>query len=201
MSDGGGQPIEMVWADGCARPTNFFWARKAGEQWAEGEVIVLSTHDDRSGKSHRHYFACIRTAWENLPDHLTPEFPTTEKLRKYALIKAGHCNSVEYICDNPREARRMAAALTDADGFALVVIQGCVVTRFTAKSNAKEFQDKKAFQQSKEAVLEILAEMIGVTVKVLADEGRQKAGMSKRALKALTAPSPKLLPPPQEKAA
>lgn len=176
----------MVWADGCFRPTNFFWLRKASEQWAEGEVIVLSAHDGRSSKSHRHYFACIRTAWENLPDHLAPEFPSAEVLRKKALIKAGYCNTREYICDSIREARRMATALTDADEFAIVVIQGCVVTRFTAKSQKKDFQDNKSFQQSKTAVLEILAEMIGVSVETLAQEGRQKTAIHK----ALSKPAP-----------
>lgn len=178
----------MVWEDGCARPTSLFWARKAAEQWAEGEVIVLANHDDRSGKSHRHYFACIRTAWENLPDHLASEFPSTEVLRKKALIKAGYANSVEYICESAREAKRWAPRLAKADGFSMVVVQGCVVTQLTAKSQKKDFQDNKAFQKSKEAVLEILAEMIGVSVETLASEGRAKSALQ-RHLKALPAPN------------
>ena len=49
-----------------------FWplpafARIAAERYGAGEVVAMAPAEDRSSASHRHYFACVREAWVNLP--------------------------------------------------------------------------------------------------------------------------------------
>jgi ABC-type nickel/cobalt efflux system permease component RcnA len=50
------------------------------------------------------------------------------------------------------------------DDFAVVTVSEAVVTVYTAKSQSMRAMGKKAFAESKEAVLRILSEMLGVEV-------------------------------------
>jgi hypothetical protein len=160
-------PIDMYWRDGALHPANFFWARKATEQFAEGEVLSIVAREDRSAKSHRHYFAAIKQAWMNLPPLMAERFRNTEMLRKYALIQAGYCDSHSIACASPRDAQRTADFVRPIDEFRVVIRKGSVVTVFTAKSQSQRAMGKKDFAASKDAVLGIISQMIGVTANEL----------------------------------
>lgn len=62
------------------------------EQLQQGATVVFTEDKERSSKQHRWLFACIRKAFETLPEKQIPRFPTAEHLRKGALIKAGWCD-------------------------------------------------------------------------------------------------------------
>lgn len=175
MSEGGSLPLDMVWAEGCLRPANLFWARKAAERFAEGEVVTVVTQEDRSAKSHRHYFAAIKQAWENLPPLMAERFRNPEMLRAYALIKAGYCDSTSTVCASPRDAQRMADFIRPIDAFRLVEREGRVVTVYTAKSQSYRAMAKKDFQEVKDKVLGIISQMIGVKANELIEAGRMAA--------------------------
>jgi len=169
-----GEGAAYVWDGTAMRPLPPFAASVAG-RFAVGEIVALAPSAARSLPSHRHYFACVREAWVNLPERLAAQFPTEEHLRKYALIKAGFCDERAIVCPSKAEARRIGAVTRPADDYAIVAVTGPVVSVFTAQSQSAAAMSKSRFQASKAAVLDILAEMIGVDPAALLAAGERSA--------------------------
>ena len=163
-----------VWDGVVMRPLPGF-ATRVAERFAVGEVVSLEPAEVRSSPSHRHYFACIREAWVNLAERVAARFPTEEHLRKHALIKAGYCDERSIVCTSNAEARRIAAFIQPIDDYAIVTVDGRVIVQFTAKSQSAAAMSKAQFQASKEAVLNILAEMLGVDPAALLQAGKRSA--------------------------
>jgi hypothetical protein len=156
------------------RPVGAF-APLVARRYAVGQVVALEPAEPRSAPSHRHYFACVREAWVNLPDAFAARFRTEEHLRKYALIKAGFCDERSIVCPSRAEATRVTALIEPMDDYAIVTVTGQVVTVFTAKSQSSGAMGRSLFQASKDAVLGILADMIGVDPATLVEAGRRSA--------------------------
>ena len=149
--------------------------KRADEHFTIGERYVLAEHQDRSLRSHNHYFASVAEAWKNLPEHLAAQFPTAEHLRKYALIKAGYYDSHSIVCASRAEALRVAAFIRPMDEFAIVTVTEAQVTRYTAQSQSKRAMGKKVFQESKDDVLGITSDMVGVEAKALTANAMEAA--------------------------
>ena len=173
MSERG--PIECCWDGDVFRPTTAYWARRAAREYAAGEIVRMADQPERSSASHQHYFASVTEAWRNLPPLMAERYPTADHLRRYALIKAGYCNSQSMPCGTPEAARRFAAFIKPLDGFAVVTVQGSVVSVFTAKSQSYKAMSKKEFHESKDAVLGIVADMIEVSKRELSDNAGRAA--------------------------
>jgi len=169
-----GAAAPYVWDGVVMRPLPGFAALVA-ERFAIGEVVSLEPAEVRSSPSHRHFFACVREAWINLPEREAARFPTQEHLRKHALIKAGYCDERSIVCASSAQARRIAAFIRPLDDYAIVTVEGRVIIQFTAKSQSAAAMSKAQFQASKEAVLAILAEMIGVDPVALVQAGKRSA--------------------------
>ena len=177
MSEGAATYAEAaayVWDGAAMRPLPSL-AAELTRRFAVGEVVTLAPVLGRSSASHRHYFACVREAWLNLPEPLASRFPTEEHLRKYALIKAGFCEARQVVCDSRADARRLVATLTLLDDYAVIAIEDRVVTVCTAKSQSADVMSKAQFQTSKDGVLGHLAEMIGVDPAKLVEIGKRSA--------------------------
>lgn len=157
-------PLPFVWDGEAMRPPPAY-ARRADELFAIGATYVLSeVEDNRSAKSHRHYFALVREAWANLQDFDVINFPTPEHLRKWALIKAGYRDERTVVGRSKAEAARIAAFIRPMDSYALIVTHGTSVTVYTAQSQSEAAMGKRRFQESKDAVLQVLSERLGVSV-------------------------------------
>jgi hypothetical protein len=102
---------------------------------------------------------------------LADQFPTPEHLRKYALIRTGQYVETVYPAASKAEAERFARWFRADDEFALVHVDGCLVTVRRAKSQSKRAMGGKEFQASKTRVLDFIALLVGVTP----DELRQNA--------------------------
>jgi hypothetical protein len=166
-------PIACRW-DGEAFVPLPRLARLADEHYAIGEVFHLVVEKERSPKSHRHYFAMIKEAWENLPkDEL--RFPTPDHLRKWALIRSGYCDERQIVCATKAEAARWMPILAAADTYSVVAVRGPIVTVYTAKSQSVKAMGSKDFQASKDAVLALCADMISVEVAQLDRAAQQRA--------------------------
>jgi hypothetical protein len=152
-------PMAFTWDGDAMVPAH---PRLADRHFVIGEVYSLVQHEDRSAVSHRHYFASIREAHNNLPEDVALDFPTPERLRKFCLIKAGYCDSQSFVASSKAEALRLAAFIKPVDEFSVVTVEGPVVTRYTAKSQSERAMGKKEFQASKDAVLGIISDMLGV---------------------------------------
>ena len=135
--------------------------------FAEDRVYWLTEHKDRSGRSHRHFFAAVREAWQQLPEHLAPRFPSPDHLRAFALIKGGFKRDRVYPLASRDDALRLATYITSKDPFAVVDITDAVLTVSEAESQSEDAMEADRFELSKRAVLEIVASMIGVDVSAL----------------------------------
>ena len=79
------------------------------------------------------------------------------------------------MCRSRADARRVAAFIRPIDDYSIITVSDTVITQFTAKSQSVEAMDKAAFQASKDAVLSVLAEMIGVEPATLVKAGQRSA--------------------------
>lgn len=154
------RPIAFEWTDeGTMKPLH---PRLADKEYVVGERYMLAPYEERSIAAHNHEFAFLKTAWENLPGHYAEQFPGPEHLRKYALIKAGYSKCEPHVCNSKAEALRLRAYLQPIDDFSIVIVNGTVVNRFTARSQSRRAMNKQEFQDSKSKIMEIVAQMIGV---------------------------------------
>ena len=135
-------------------------------QYVVGERYRLSEAEDRSHASHAHYFACINEVWKNLPDHLAVLHPDAEHLRKWALCRTEYHIDRKVACSSEQEARRIAAFLrpTDYREYVEISVSGNMVIERKPKSQSMKAMGKIAFQDSKDAVLNVLSELIGISL-------------------------------------
>lgn len=161
MTDRG--PIETIWDGEVFRPTSPYWVRRADREYARGEVIRVVELPERSSAAHNFYFAAVQNAFDSLPPLMAERFSSPDALRKYCLIKSGHCYSDSIVCPSHADAMRVAAFVRGADEFALVDVKKNLVMRFTPKSQSFKAMGKEEFAKSKDDVLRVLSELLGVT--------------------------------------
>ncbi|RWC77732.1 MAG: hypothetical protein EOS71_00355 [Mesorhizobium sp.] len=148
--------------DGSFSPASQFWAARADKAFVVGEVYRIVEHHDRSASSHRHFFACVHAAWQNLPDELVEIYPTAEHLRKKALIRKGYRDEREYVCATKSAALDLVRTIRPLDDYAIIEARENVVRIWTAKSQSVPAMGAKAFQESKQDVLDFLDDLLGV---------------------------------------
>lgn len=169
------QPIAFRWQGGAMVPVSSAFSSRSARQFAEGEVYVLLPHQPRSSESHRHYFASINDAWQNLPEDVAEQFATPEALRKRALIDCGYFDEEIVDCGSNSVAIRVAAFTNKRDDFALIFVRDQFVIIRTAKSQSQKAMGKAMFQKSKQDVLDLLASMVGVKPEELSANAGQAA--------------------------
>jgi hypothetical protein len=154
--------------EGEFRTVNAYHARALDKALVVGEILTWEQIEERSQKSHAHFFVAVHEAWLNLPETISMEFPNSESLRKYALIKAGFCTVKKVACRTNREANELTAYLLGLDNFLVCEVSDNVATIYRAESQSMKAMGKKRFQESKQAVLDVLSAMIGAEVTELA---------------------------------
>jgi hypothetical protein len=173
--------IRAVWTGQSFVPDGNFAMAMAQDRLGDGEVVSLDIDPERSAKSHKHTFAFIRTAWENLPEKVSgaPFAASTETFRKHALIQTGHCDIDMIAVGDSRRAERVAAfterLAVRMHGYAITTIEGAVVYCATPHSQSIKAMGGDAFKQSKKDILEWMADLIGVSADDLAKMGKKEA--------------------------
>jgi hypothetical protein len=152
-------PMMMQWTGDSFRPVNSHFAGLADQELVVGERYRVTTLEERSARTHNHFFACVADGWRNLPDD------------KKMLIRAGYCDETTITCASKAEALRAALHLWDIDTYAVVVPRGDVVSIYRAKSQSLKAMGKKEFQKSKDAVLELIDGLLGTEPGTLAKQG------------------------------
>jgi hypothetical protein len=155
------RPLVYCWTGEAMQPLARF-ARDADKRFVIGQRYTLDEIQERSSRSHAHYFASVGNAWSNLPDHIAAQFPTAEHLRKHALIRTGFRDERSIACSSKAEALRLAAFIKPMDEYAIVTVSGPLVSVYTAKSQSCRAMGKQDFQRSKDAVLAFLDELLGI---------------------------------------
>lgn len=161
------RPIAVQWDGEAFVPLRRF-ATQCDEDFTVGERYTFEELRDRSPESHRHFFATIADAWSNLPEKYDGRFADPEHLRKFALIKARYYDQRSIVCASKAEARRVAAFVAPMDDFAIVSVNEAEVVVYTAKSQSRKAMGAKVFQESKQATLDVISEMLGIPPEQLA---------------------------------
>lgn len=151
------------------------FGRLADRQYVIGETYRLDVSEERSRETHGHYFACVGEAWANMPEIHAGRWATPEHLRKWALIRAGFRTETQFIAKSKAEAIRLGFALKTLDDYAVVDVNGCVVTHAVAKSQSLKAMNSREFQESKSAVLDVISGLIGVDAADLKREAGKAA--------------------------
>lgn len=168
-------PILFQWDGESMVPASQHWARQADKEFVVGEHYRMVEHRERSASSHRHFFAVVHDAWQTLPDDKLEIYPSSEHLRKKALVWKGYRNERSIVCASAAEAQRVAAFVKPMDDFAVVTVKDAVVRVWTAKSQSVKAMGAKEFQQSKSDVLDFLDDLLGVERGATAKNGREAA--------------------------
>jgi hypothetical protein len=151
--------LPCVWNGEAFEPLPGFRKRADGA-FVVGQVYHMEPVEERTAKTHRHYFACINEAWQSLPADFAERFPTPDHLRKFALIKAGFADSRQIVAASRAEALRLAAFIRPMDEYAVVSVSGAVVTVWTAQSQSMRAMGKERFKASKDAVLAAIEDLL-----------------------------------------
>lgn len=171
---------------GRPRPIPFIWTGRemvpldryrilCDRQFREGTEYSLIPHEEISDLSRRHYFATLRDCWMNLPESQAKRFPTEDHMRSWALVEAGYADEHITVCESREKAYEVAALCRSLSEYAVIAVSGNVVKVWTAKSQSRHAMGNSEFQKSKTAVLEIIAGLINVTPKKLAENAGKSA--------------------------
>ncbi len=139
----------------------------------EGEVVLLSIERGRSSASHRHQWAWVADAWSNLPETLMDRdwAQNPETLRKHALIATRFAQVATIDCGSNAAALRLKAVLltqaTLAHGYAVAVVRGPILSLHTPESQSVRAMGGDRFRASKTAILDFIADLIGVPAESL----------------------------------
>lgn len=155
-------PLPWSWTGEALVPPSPHWARRADSLLVVGQTYTMEERQERSSKAHAFYFASVKELWESLPEHLSREMPTPEHARKRALIQTGFHHRHDVACATKAEAMRVAALVAMLDAYAVVVINGTLVSILRATSQDYRSMDRKTFAASKTAVIDYLSDLVGV---------------------------------------
>ncbi|MEJ0093301.1 MAG: hypothetical protein WDN46_17500 [Methylocella sp.] len=168
--------INWRWDGDALTPFSARGRLDADKELVIGETYKLAVVENVSQASRGHYFASLKEVWRNLPENRAEQFPTPEHLRKYALIKCGYADSRQFVARTGAEARELQMFVRPSnDEYALILVDRCVVTIWTAQSQSERAMGKKAFNESKNAVLDYAQSLIGVTRKELEENAGRAA--------------------------
>jgi hypothetical protein len=140
----------------------------AEAQFVPDYRYLLEAHHERSHARHRAYFASLHEAWQSLA---SDQWPTTEHLRKYALIRTGWRDERVFACESREQAERMAVWLKPFEQFAVITTEGTLVRAWTARSQSYKAMGRDDFNRSMDDVLDYVAGLLGIPKDVLAAQG------------------------------
>lgn len=155
------QPIWFTWDGDAMQPLPRFH-NVCNAQYVVGETYQLEEYYDRSQASHGHQFAWLHDAWMNLPETLQPLYPSPEHLRKRALVDAGFYTEQIIDAGTNAAALRVAAGIRKREEFSVVLVRGGIVVIRTPESQSKHAMGGKRFQESKTAIMDVIAALLGV---------------------------------------
>lgn len=156
-------PIPTQWDGEAFVPVSQRFAKLADKFFVVGEVYALVVEQPRSGASHNHQFAWLHDAWMNLPEDIAHLYPTEDHLRKRALIEAGYFTETAVDAGTRAAALRVAAMVPALDEFAFAKVEGPIVLIRRPKSQSMRAMGAKQFYESKAAIMQVIADMLGVT--------------------------------------
>lgn len=170
--------VLFVWTpEGSMVPLPRF-RKLCDELYAVHEEYPLVVLENRNMASHNHYFAALAEGHANLAEEFAGKFPTSEHLRAWALVEAGFFSETEYKWETKADAKKFAIALRKKEPLARISFSedGKTVVERLPQSQATSAMKKQDFEDSKAAVLAIVAAMARTTPAQLHKEAERATG-------------------------
>ena len=117
----------------------------AKRQFADGHDYPMVVLEARSRASHNQFFAAVDDAWHNLPEEIAARWPTSEHLRKWALVETGWFDEKFFDCDSPAKAKNLAVFIRSVDTFGVILLHKNKVIVREAKSQSAAAMGKESF--------------------------------------------------------
>ena len=169
------RPAMFTWTDDEVMKPHARFLPLCQRQFVVGEDYALTIFEQRSTRAHNRLFAAIGNLWENLPEGWAQRFPTSEHLRKWLLVRAGHAVHADYVMDTPRDAMMLARGLRRADEYAVIKVSRNVVEVWTAKSISRAaVPTKQEFMEISDRVLDGIEMISENTREEIEHEAQQK---------------------------
>ena len=165
-------PYRCVWTGEVFRPADDRALAAINRDLGAGEIVSLERNEGISDASRGHYFASLNEAFRQLKEEDAKRFMDVEHLRAWALIQAGYYDERHIVCSSAEEAAAVAAFIQPMNYYAIVEVRNKVIRVYTAKSQSARAMNKRHFQDSKQKVLDIVSDLIGVS----ADDLRRNTG-------------------------
>jgi hypothetical protein len=156
------RPILFVRVDNHMVPLPRF-QRLFDEMYAVNEEYALLPMEERSAASHNHYFAALHEGYLNLAEEYAQEFDSEEHLRHWCLCKSGYCTKQQWVMNTADDARKLRDALKRENASTIIGVAGNVATVYTPFSQSMPAMKKQEFEDSKRAVLDLVASMARTT--------------------------------------
>jgi hypothetical protein len=173
------RPVVFVWTEhGTMVPLPRF-RKLCDELYAVHEEYPLVVLENRNMASHNHYFAAVAEGFQNLAEEFAGKYPTAEHLRADCLIEAGYyAETVWRGWGSKADAHRFALSLRKKEPMARISFRdgGLTVVERTALSQSTAAMKKQEFEDSKAAVLAIVAAMARTTPAQLHREAERITG-------------------------
>jgi hypothetical protein len=145
--------------------------KQAAKQYAVGRYYLLDVldeqWDEKTESFRRVYFLMVSEAWRNLPETIADRFPNARRLRKWALIKTNYANEQDLVCESVADALRFTNYLSRVQPESVVTCKGNVIKIWTARSQRRQSISTQDFMDSANAVLDLLSDLIGTSVRDL----------------------------------
>jgi hypothetical protein len=113
-------------------------------------------------KMRQRFFATLHDVWSSLPDAMRDRFPSSEVLRKHALIAVGWCDVATVVAGSKSAAPGIAAFIKSKDHYCIVIERGDVLLVSTARSMSRRALPKKQFLEVAQKVFDWIYAVTGI---------------------------------------
>lgn len=172
------RPIRYQWNGYAMIPQDRF-RNYLTTYYKVGDYYDLVELELRDMSAHNAFFASLQECWNNLRERGDADlFPSPDHLRKWALTFTEFCHmDIHDECRTRKEAERLSRSLVRAVPFSRCKItDNLEVWHYIPNSQAMNaMPNNRTFAASKRAVMQVLAQRLGVTEQQLWEAGKNVA--------------------------
>jgi predicted nucleotidyltransferase len=153
--------LEYEWTGEGFTPTQRH-RKTADGYFVVGQRYALTEVHERSSRSHAHFFASMKEAYDNLPENIASQFKNAEHFRARGLIECGFCDEHSFVCASPADAIKAVSLVTKGQPYAAVsIVDNAAVVRI-AHSQSYKAMNKAEFENTHQQVLEWAWHLVGL---------------------------------------
>lgn len=137
--------------------------RKAADgHFVVGQRYVLAEVHERSTRSHAHFFASMKEAYDTLPENVAAQFKNVDHFRARGLIENGFCDEYRFVCASPADAIAAVNLVVKGHPYAAVSIADNAAVVRLAHSQSYKSMKKAEFEATHAALIEWAWNLVGL---------------------------------------